>query len=205
MKKILMVTLLTLLSGSLFAVPVADPRQPTTIIEETTSHIMDTLLTRHDEFVESPALLNEMVNKDMLPLIDVGYSARLILGRAGRELEPEQMDDFASAMSEHLLARYSEGLLRFNSNEQIEVLPLRGKNTEKLTRVRTRFQLDNGGFVPIDFAFRKTDLGWKVFDVTIEGISYVMTYRNQISPRVAEEGIEKVTADIRAGNITLEE
>lgn len=205
MKKILTITLFTLLSGSLFAVPVADPREPATIIEETMAHIMETLETRRDEFIESPALLNEMVNNDMLPLIDVGYSARLILGRAGRELEPQQMDDFASAMSEHLLARYSEGLLRFDSNKQIEVMPMKGKNTEKLTRVRTRFQLDNGGYVPIDFAFRKTDLGWKVFDVTIEGISYVMTYRNQISPRVTEEGIEKVTADIRAGNITLEE
>jgi phospholipid transport system substrate-binding protein len=59
--------------------------------------------------------------------------------------------------------------------------------------------------VPIDFAFRKTDLGWKAFDITIEGISYVMTYRNQISPLVMSEGIDKVTADLREGNISLEE
>lgn len=205
MRNFLTFTLLTLLSTSLFAVPVADPREPTVIIEETTSHILETLESRRGEFTENPALLNEMVNQDMLPLIDVGYSARLILGRAGRGIEQEQMDDFASAMSEHLLASYSNGLLRFQSDEQVEVLPLKGKNTEKLTRVRTRLKLDKGGFVPIDFAFRKTDLGWKAFDVTVEGISYVMTYRNQIAPRVSAEGIEKVTADIRAGNIMLEE
>lgn len=205
MRNFLTFTLLTLLSTSLLAVPVADPREPTVIIEETTSHILETLQSRRGEFTENPALLNEVVNQDMLPLIDVEYSARLILGRAGRDIEPEQLDDFASAMSEHLLSSYSDGLLRFQSDKQVEVLPLKGKNTEKLTRVRTRLKLDKGGFVPIDFAFRKTDLGWKAFDVTVEGISYVMTYRNQIAPRVAAEGIEKVTADIRAGNIMLEE
>lgn len=205
MRNFLTFTLLTLLSASLFAVPVADPREPAAIIEETTTHILETLESRRGEFTKNPALLNAVVNQDMLPLIDVGYSARLILGKAGRDIEPEQLDDFASAMSEHLLSSYSDGLLRFQSDEQVEVLPMKGKNTEKLTRVRTRLKLDNGGFVPIDFAFRKTDLGWKAFDVTVEGISYVMTYRNQIAPRVAAEGIEKVTADIRAGNIMLEE
>lgn len=58
--------------------------------------------------------------------------------------------------------------------------------------------------MPIDYAFHMTEEGWKAFDVTVEGISYVMTYRNQISPRVQKDGIEKVTADIQAGNITLD-
>ena len=92
----------------------------------------------------------------------------------------------------------------FKADSRPEVLPVKGNNSEKMTRVRTRFKLDDGGFVPVDFAFRKTETGWKAFDVTIEGISYVMTYRNQIAPLVAREGIEKVTADIRAGNIMLE-
>lgn len=205
MKKYLTLTLLLLLSGSLFAVPVADPRGPEQIVQETTSHLMGEINARREEFAGDPALLHELVNSDMLPLIDIEYSARLILGRAGREVTQEQLDDFALAMSQHLLASYSQGLLGFKSEEQVEVLPLKGKNTEKLTRVRTRLMLEQGGFVPIDFAFRKTELGWKAFDVTVEGISYVMTYRNQISPRVAEEGIDKVTADLRAGNIKLEE
>ena len=52
---------------------------------------------------------------------------------------------------------------------------------------------------------RRTDEGWRVFDVTVEGISYVMTYRNQIGPLVASKGIDQVTRDIREGNIVLEE
>jgi len=85
------------------------------------------------------------------------------------------------------------------------VLPMKGNNTEKLTRVRTRIKLDNGGYAPVDYAFRKTEQGWKAFDVTVEGISYVITFRNQIAPRVETDGIDKVTADLRAGNIPINE
>lgn len=205
MTKVLTLTLLTLFSASTFAVPVADPRAPDEIVQEATNHILDSLENRRDEFTMYPERLDELVKNDMLPLIDIEYSARLILGRAGREATPGQISEFSVAMSDLLLKRYAEGLLGFESEEQIDVLPLKGKNTEKLTRVRTRLTLDSGNQVPIDFAFRKTEMGWKAFDITIEGISYVMTYRNQISPRVMEEGIDKVTADIRAGNIELED
>lgn len=182
----------------------ADTRDPVTIIEESTSHILAMLEARRDEYTENPDLLREMVNDDLLPLIDTEYSARLILGPAGRGIEPQQLSDFAEAMSSVLLTRYADGLVNFRSGEQIEVLPLKGNNTEKMTRVRTRLKLDKGGFVPIDYAFRKTPAGWKAFDVTVEGISYVLTFRNQISPQVKENGIEKVTEGIRTGNIKLE-
>ena len=203
MNRILAIILL-IFSSSVATRSLADDREPFQIVRDATENILQTLDNRRDELTANPAQLKELVNEDLLPLIDLEYSARLILGRAGRGVEPEQLDAFARAMSEILLSRYADGLLSFRSDEQVEVLPMKGKNTDKLTRVRTRIKLENGGFVPIDYAFRKTDKGWKAFDVTVEGISYVITFRNQIAPRVTADGIEKVTADIRAGNISLE-
>ena len=111
-----------------------------------------------------------------------------------------------SLLLEALLGiRRPHGLLEVRSDKQIEVLPMKGKNPEKLTRVRTRIKLENGGFAPVDYAFRKTEQGWKAFDVTVEGISYIITFRNQISPRVAADGIDKVTQEILAGNIKINE
>jgi len=108
-------------------------------------------------------------------------------------------------MSSVLINRSADGLIEFRSDEQVEVLPMKGNNTDKLTRIRTRIKLDNGGFAPVDYAFRKTERGWKAFDVTVEGISYVITFRNQISPQVEADGIDKVTEDILAGNIKIDE
>jgi phospholipid transport system substrate-binding protein len=183
----------------------ADERDPLTIIEETTSLILQKLDSRRDEFTADPELLRAVVREDLLPLIDLEYSARLILGKSGRGISPEQLDAFSNAMSNVLINRYADGLIEFRSDEQLEVLPMKGKNTEKLTRVRTRIKLENGGFAPVDYSFRRTDQGWKAFDVTVEGISYVITFRNQISPKVEAEGIDKVTKDILAGNIKIDD
>jgi phospholipid transport system substrate-binding protein len=205
MKQLLVLALFLLPASSGVLANSVDQRDPFTIIEQTTTQILEALDERREEFTADPEQLRTVVREDLLPLLDLEYSARLILGRAGRDVNPEQLDAFSQAMSNVLVNRYADGLLEFRSDKQIEVLPMKGKNTEKLTRVRTRIKLENGGFAPVDYAFRKTEQGWKAFDVTVEGISYIITFRNQISPRVATDGIEKVTQEILAGNIKLDE
>jgi len=182
-----------------------DERDPVTIVRDVSTHILEVLDSRRAEFTESPELLTDVVRKYLLPMIDLEYSARLILGRSGRGISTEQLKVFSEAMSDVLIQRYSENLLEFSCDELMQVMPMKGKNTDKLTRVRTRIRLTRGGFVPVDFAFHKTDEGWRTFDVTVEGISYVITFRNQISPRVQAEGIDNVTADIIAGNVRFDE
>lgn len=205
MKQLSAFALFLLLGSSAALANSVDQRDPFTIIEETTTQMLGTLDERREEFTADPEQLRTIVREDLLPLLDLEYSARLILGREGRKVSPEQLDAFSLAMSNVLVNRYSDGLLEFRSDKQIEVLPMKGKNTEKLTRVRTRIKLENGGFAPVDYAFRKTEQGWKAFDVTVEGISYIITFRNQISPRVAADGIDKVTQEILAGNIKINE
>lgn len=194
--------LLSLSAASAYTV---DDRDPQTIIQTTATRILQTLDERRDEFSANPQALRDVVREDLLPLLDLDYSARLILGRVGRDASPEQLSAFSQAMSHVLINRYADGLLEFRSDEQLEVLPMKGKNTDKLTRIRTRIKLANGAFTPVDYSFRKTDQGWKAFDVTVEGISYVVTFRNQIAPRVEADGIDKVTAEILAGNIQIDE
>ena len=205
MKRLLAYTLFLLLGSSLASANTADKRDPVTIITHATTNIFEVLDSRRAEFTQNPELLANVVRENMLPLIDTVYSARLILGRAGRDVSPEQLLAFSDALSNILINRYSDSLIEFTYEELLQVMPMKGKNTDKLTRVRTRIKLTTGGFVTVDFAFHKTDQGWKAFDVTVEGISYVITFRNQIAPRVQADGIEKVTADIIAGSVSFDE
>jgi phospholipid transport system substrate-binding protein len=137
--------------------------------------------------------------------MDVLYSARLILGRAGRGASDEQVQAFSDAMSGVLIERYASGMLEYRDREQLEVLPLRGELNERATRVRTRVRTLNGAHIPVDYMFRKTDAGWKAFDVIVEGISYVTTYRNQIQPQVQATGIEAVTQRLATGELELKD
>lgn len=178
---------------------------PAAMVEATSGRILNELNRNRARFDAHPEELRELIRRELLGRFDLDYSARLVLGRHSRGASPEQIEAFAQAMSELLIDRYADGLLRFDSKEQLQVLPIRGEIKDRLTRVRTRIVLDNGAKVPVDYALHKTDTGWQAFDVTVEGISYVATYRNQIGPQVQAEGLEAVTRKLESGEIELED
>ena len=200
------VLLLLFLYAFSSAVPAqAEGDDPVSLVKQITGTIFQELDANLERYESNPADLQALIRSDLIPLLDVHYSARLILGRAGRGLDKAKIDEFADAMIDLLVSRYSSGLLKFRSRKQLVVLPQRGDLNEKLTRVRTRVQLPQGGEAPIDYAFHKTADGWKAFDVIVEGISYVATYRNQIMPDVQDNGIDSVIARLTSGDLELSE
>jgi phospholipid transport system substrate-binding protein len=200
---LLVLAVASIFSSGLFAQTQAD--DPVSLVEGITGKIFADVTENIDEYTANPEALDELVRRDLMPLLDVSYSARLILGRAGRGLGKEKIDEFADCMSNLLISRYSKGLLTFSSKIKLNVLPQRGDLNEKLTRVRTRVSLPEGGEAPVDYAFHKTPEGWKAFDVVIEGISYVTTYRNQIMPEVQANGIDSVIERLNTGQMQLAE
>lgn len=201
--RVLLLVISCFLSSGLLAKTEAD--DPVSLVENITGRIFADVAENLEEYTANPAALETLVRRDLLPLLDLNYAARLILGRAGRGLEPEKIEEFATSMSTLLVNRYSEGLLYFSSETRIRVLPQRGELNPKLTRVRARILMPKGGEAPVDYAFHKTAEGWKAFDVIVEGISYVTTYRNQIMPEVQAKGIDDVIKRLNEGQLKLAE
>ena len=191
-------------SGNLFGDHLAGD-DPVSLVEDTTVHIFADVAENLDEYTANPEALRTLVNRNLMPLLDVDFAARLVLGRAGRGIPKEKIDEFTTCMSTLLVNRYSQGLLYFGGESKLWVLPQRGDLNEKLTRVRSRVTLPNGKQAPVDYAFHKTPDGWKVFDVIVEGISYVTTYRNQIMPDVQANGIDSVIERLGSGQLELAE
>lgn len=178
---------------------------PVSLVEDITVRIFADVNENLERYTNDPEALETLVRTDLMPLLDIDYAARLVLGRAGRELSKEKIDEFANCLSDQLIDRYAKGLLHFSSEVKLTVLPQRGELNDKITRVRTRVQMSQGGEAPVDYAFHKTADGWKAFDVIVEGISYVTTYRNQIMPDVQANGIDSVIERLSKGELELAE
>ncbi len=189
---------------SAYAQPVDFTAEPLELVTQVSNSLFDDINQNRAIYQQNPTGLENVVREIFIPLLDKNRSARLILGRHGRGLEGEKVDAFAEALLNQLVGRYSEGLLEFDSRDQVEVLPLAGKNTERQTRVRTRIELSNGEKAPVDYILRKTDDGWKAFDVIIEGISYVATYRTQFGEEITRDGFDQVLERLQSGSIALE-
>ena len=203
MARLFLLAAMLLFNNGLIAQSQAD--DPVSLVEDISVRIFANVSENLEEYGANPEALKSLVRTDLMPMLDVSYAARLILGRAGRGIEKEKIEEFADCMSTLLIERYSDGLLYFSSEVKLRVLPQRGELNEKITRVRTRVQMPNGGEAPVDYAFHKTAEGWKAFDVIVEGISYITTYRNQIMPDVQANGIDSVIERLSKGQLKLAE
>ena len=79
--------------------------------------------------------------------------------------------------------KYGEGVLQFDQGS-LEILPFRGDDTKPRVTVKTTVRLDDGTKVPVNYGLVNRDIGWMMFDVTIEGISYVRNYRTEINAEI---------------------
>lgn len=178
---------------------------PGEVIKHTTEALFNKIEENRAEYQENPEALELAVREVLVPRLDQLFAGRLVLGRHSRGLEPEKVQEFAEALSSLLIEKYAEQLLEFKSRDQLEILPLQGELDEDKTRVQTRVKLDSGQSVPVDYIMHKTDAGWQVFDVVVEGVSYVVTFRTQFNEEIQQDGFETVLERVRSGQIEIAE
>jgi len=177
---------------------------PDQLIEGLTTELYTLIEENRQLYSQDVDALKTEVDERMRQHIDTTYSARLVLGRHGRGLEREKIAAFADALSTSLMNQYAQRLLDFDSENVVEVMPLEPDQDPRRTRVRTRLQLDNGSIMPIDYVLRLRNDNWLVFDVIVEGISYVATFRNQIGEQISRQGFDATLKSLQEGEMVLD-
>lgn len=169
----------------------SDVQAPDEFVQQTAELLDQKLDGRKQELANDPEALYALINEILLPRFDRRYSAQLVLGRHWRSASDEQRQRFIDAFYQAMLRQYAEGVLEFDL-EQLEVLPYRGDPSETRTMVRTTVRLDDGTTVPVDYALVRRDSQWKVFDVRIEGISYVRRFRTEFNNEIQATSLDAV-------------
>lgn len=164
---------------------------PTAIIETAVDELSAALEGRKLQLSENRDELYEVIDRILLPRFDRRYAAQLVLGRYWRSASEEQQERFIKAFYQALMQRYADGVLEFDE-DRVEILPYRGGDDDRRTTVRTEVKLDDGTEVPVNYGLVKRSDGWKVYDVTIEGISYVRNFRTELNSEIASKGLENV-------------
>jgi phospholipid transport system substrate-binding protein len=169
----------------------ADDTGPRELIESSAQKMLQALDANRDEYRKDPTKVHKLVDEVLLPHFDTEYAARLVLGKHWRSATPEQRQRFIDAFYQSLLENYSAALVEFTADRMV-VLPFRGDAEADRATVRTEVKRSDGTRVPVNYSMRKTEHGWKAWDVTIEGISYVKNFRTDVGAEVDQKGIEAV-------------
>ena len=172
---------------------------PEQIIEATANDVDKRLEGRKDFLEANPDELFELVNEVLLPYFDREYTARLVLARNWRRASETQRHRFVEVFYNFLLRNYAKGVLQFD-RQSLVILPGKGKSPPGKARVSTEMSLDDGTRVPVDYFFRQVGEDWRVFDVKIEGVSYVVNYRNQFESEIKSRGLDAVIARLESEN-----
>jgi phospholipid transport system substrate-binding protein len=166
---------------------------PNDIIQEAVDELASSLDGRKEELAANKEELYGLIDAMLLPRFDRRYAAQLVLGRHWRDANEAQRDGFIDAFYNSLVKRYADGVLEFDQN-RIEILPFRGDESKPRIQVKTIVRLNDGTKVPVNYGLVKRDAGWLIFDVTIEGISYVRNFRTEINSEIQNSSIDAVIA-----------
>jgi phospholipid transport system substrate-binding protein len=165
--------------------------KPDELVKQVAANVLKDLDANRAEYRKQPSKVGQMVDKYLLPHFDTTYAAQAVLAKHWRTATPEQRKRFIDAFYQSMLQNYGEALIDFTP-ERLEVLPYQGKPDDKSATVRTTVRRDNGSKVPVNYSLRKTADGWKAFDVTIEGVSYVKSFRTDFGSEIDQKGLDAV-------------
>lgn len=182
------------------AVATQPPLSPQDQVMETTDRITKALRAEQAAIKANPMRLYEIVDEVVLTHFDFQRMSRWVLGKYWRKASPAQREQFAQEFRTLLVRTYAKAL-NDNYDQQIDLLPLRLKKGAKEVTVRTEVQLDAGFPIPINYKMYQAEGGeWRVFDVSVDGVSLVANYRSAFGKEIRKGGLPKLIAKLSERN-----
>jgi phospholipid transport system substrate-binding protein len=190
--------LATLLAAVVPALAAAQ-ETPDALVKRTTDEVL--AISRADKDVQggNTAKVVQLAEQKVLPHFDFARMARLAVGRNWAQANEAQKEALVKEFRTMLVRTYSTSLTQYR-NQTIEVKPLKLGAGDKEAVVRTAVIQQGGPPIPIDYAMEKTDAGWKVYDVVIDGASLVTTYRGTFNDQVQKGGIDGLVKTLQERN-----
>jgi len=180
----------------------ASEQGPQALMDDVSKRMFAALDSNRAAIRQDPKKVYPLVDKILLPHFDTEYAAQLVLAQHWRTATPEQRKRFVDALYQALLHTYSDALADFTA-DRLKLLPFRGDPAASQATVHTEVTRSSGTVVPVDYRLRKTDDGWKAFDVIIEGISYVRNYRTDFGEEISQKGLDEVITRLEREGLDL--
>jgi phospholipid transport system substrate-binding protein len=175
-----------------------DASGPYQLVQSAANVLLKALDAHRAEYRQDPAKLRALVDQVFLPHLDTELSARQVLGRHWNTATPEQRQRFISAFIKSMLNNYGNALLDFTAN-RLRVLPFRGNASSPYATIGSQVRKDDGSLVSVNYALHHSDQGWKVWDVVVEGVSYVKSFQQDFGEQIDRQGIDAVIERLERG------
>ena len=135
----------------------------------------------------------------ILPHVDFERMTRLAVGRAWRSADARQREALIAQFSTLITRTYSVAIDAYDGHET-QVDPLQLASGDDDVVVRSRFKKAGAPPVEVNYSMWKSAQGWKVYDINVENVSLVITYRSQFAEEVSRSGVDGLIRSLTEKN-----
>jgi phospholipid transport system substrate-binding protein len=184
---------LAVASGAVAAPEAAPAAGPQEVMADLSSSLFaaldkDSAAVRHNADKVLP-----LIDRLLSPHFDTEYAGRLVLGLHWREATPEQRRHLAVALYQRLLRTYAGAVAEWTA-DRVKLLPLHADTAALQVTVHSLVTNSHGAIVPVDYRLHLTAGDWKIFDVVVDGVSYVRIYHDDTDAEVTQKGLDGAIA-----------
>jgi len=198
--KVFLFSIFLIMSSALTAAPA----NPTTMLQATADDIIVTLQQDQADLAINPEELYNIVKQKLLPIVDVpGMSRSVIPPSVWGEASNDQRRQFAQEFVKMLVLTYSSSISDYNG-ETIEFRSVRGGYEDK------RFVKVNGVIirpgatdVPVVYDLVLKGNDWKIYDLSVEGIGFIQTFRSQFESELSNMSFSELILKLSQQNTGL--
>lgn len=189
-----------LLGAAALAAPARAQEAPDELVRRVAEEVLKIVQQDRELREGSQSRMAELIEQKIVPHFDFERMTRLAVGRNWRQATPEQRQALVEQFRILLVRSYSAA---YNVYKQVavEVKPLRVQPADEDVQVRTQIKLPDGApAVSVDYSMYKASTSWKVYDVTVDGVSLVTTYRSTFAEQVSRSGIDGLVRALQEMN-----
>ena len=194
-----LIVLLALSVGSVQA-----EESPEEVVKRTVDTIVDNIQTNRSQYQEDPDMLYTMVHESLIPAVHVDRMSGLILGNSAKTATAEQKKEFAEEFEKFLIRSYGTAILDFTGDESVIYQPVVMEPGADKVTIHAELVASDGKQYPISlYMSNRGDTSWRAYNMEVDGINVVSTYRANFGGLIAQKGIDGLIADLKEKNAKL--
>ncbi|QRM20602.1 hypothetical protein GBK02_15025 [Dechloromonas sp. TW-R-39-2] len=186
-----------------FATSVLAQEAPDVLVQQVSSEVLEIIRSDKDIQNGNTQKVIDLVEKKVLPHFNFLHMTALAVGKDWKKANAQQQQQLAAEFKTLLVRTYANALTGYK-NQKLVYKPFKMAAGETDVLVRTEVLQPGSKPVQIDYSLEKLDAGWKVYDMTVAGISLVTNYRDQFAQEVRNGGLDGLISTISAKNKSLE-
>lgn len=174
---------------------------PLPMLKNVNDDILHVLQQNQAQLKTHPQIIEKAITTYFIPHVDTTGMSRSVLGRqAWMKASSQEKTQFTHEFTRLVLRTYARPLSNY-SGEKVSFMPFKASSVPQFAQIQSVIIRPNGQRIPINYHLVKTAQGdWKVYDLSVEGVSLLNSFRNQFGQALRNENLSSIIAKMHQKN-----